>query len=203
MWLVVSSSCSPCWDAGLRAQTGELCGSYFGGHRSVLLCLLVCLAFVGHVPLILANGLLPISYFGLSEEYPTIILRVFRVTVPTPCAHDDRWLSLCPIHSPVSTLAEECMKVSLHFLGEHLVALTLWLPTSECMFQDYCALLWQLPFWNSANVICTICRYTFFWVLLLASKFAFSYFIQVSFFFHNWQFWHSEIESQQVCFIDW
>ncbi len=147
-------------------------------------------------------------------------------------------------HSPVSTLAEECMKVSLLSLGEQLMTWVLCLQ-SECLHplmvantvtlspsnmwrldflnrlfcRKYCCyaeinrwymwwfscmmfhqiffpqqgyvvykspvcgfvlcLLHQLPFQNSVWHSLHISSYTFFWVLLLASKFAFSYYVQV------------------------
>lgn len=70
-----------------------------------------------------------------------------------------------------------CMKVKLHFLSKLPFFLLLLL------------LLMMLFMWETHSILFNW-RYTLFWILLLCSKFSFSYFVQVS----------STLDTSQRCF---
>jgi hypothetical protein len=68
------------------------------------------------------------------------------------------------------TLGVECTKARFHFLSKLTYSLFIF---------NICLLL--LVFSHGMLILlCSIQRYTFFWILLLCSKFSFSYFVQVS-----------------------
>lgn len=83
--------------------------------------------------------------------------------------------SICLLYHPNCTincrnefmLAVGCTKAKFHYLSKLICYLFL------C---DY----YQYSFWGYLFYSIQLQRYTFFWILLLCSKFSFSYFVQVS-----------------------
>lgn len=56
----------------------------------------------------IANGLTHLLFWTKWGIPNYNFLCFIKFVIPTPYAHNDYWLSLCPIHNPIFTLVEEC-----------------------------------------------------------------------------------------------